>query len=227
MSKKSFKIIKYVVSIMIFIIFIYVINRINIFKEASPTTIKEYLNSFGMFAPIIYIIIFIFVPLTLFPDSILAISGGLAFGLFKGFIYTMIGAIMGASLSFFIARFLGRAFIKKIIGKNIVNIEEQMEKKGFVIILLLRMIPLFPFDVISYSAGLSKIKFRDFIFATVVGTIPGILVYTNLGDKSTEIGSKGFYISIMLLVILFAASIVIKKKVSFNGVEDETKVNNV
>jgi len=79
------------------------------------------------------------------------------------------------------------------------------------VILMFRLIPLFPFKIVSYSAGLSDIRLRDFSMATVIGSLPGIIVYTNLGDKTNEIGSKGFYQAITMIIVLFVVSFIIKK----------------
>ncbi len=217
--KKGTNIIKYILTIVILGAIIFIVNKNNILKGYSASDIKEYVTSFGVLSPIVYIILFTLVPLTLFPDSILAISSGMIFGLFKGFIYTMIGALFGASLSFFITRILGKKFIDRFIKKDISKIGGIIEKRGFFIILVLRLIPLFPFDIISYGAGLSDVKYKDFLAATIIGTIPGIFVYTNVGDKSTDIGSTSFVISILLLVLLFVVSLLLKKKLSFNDRE--------
>nr|WP_279288975.1 VTT domain-containing protein [Anaerosolibacter carboniphilus] len=163
---------------------------------------------------------FTIVPLTLFPDSVLAIAGGMCFGLFWGSIYTMIGALCGGTLSFYISRLIGKNFIKNILKKDLGELSSSIEEKGFFIILLLRLIPLFPYDIISYSAGLSNIRYRDFLLATIFGTIPGIIVFTNVGDKATDVGSTGFYISISLLVILLLASVGLKNKISLRRVEE-------
>lgn len=211
MNKKLLKISKYIFTIIILTIIIYTINNLSIFKGISPSNIQNYINSFGAFSPVIYIILFTFVPLTLFPDSILAIAGGLVFGLVHGFLYTLIGALLGATLSFYIARFLGRDVVKKFFGKKFASLENSLEKNGFFVILLLRLIPLFPFDVISYSAGFSKVKYKDFMLATLIGTMPGILVFVNVGDKSTNIGSSKFLFSIILLVFLICSSLLLKK----------------
>ena len=91
-----------------------------------------------------------------------------------------------------------------------------INSKGFFVVLMLRLIPLFPFDIISYGAGLTSIKYKDFLLATIIGTIPGILVFTNIGAQSVNIGSNGFYMSIMALILLVIASIFLKNKfVSF------------
>lgn len=213
MRKNEKAIIKYGIIILILGIIIFIINRYNIFKDYTPQQIKEYVCSFGALAPIIYIIMFTLVPLTFFPDSVLAIAGGMCFGLLGGSMYTMIGALCGGTLSFYISRLIGKNFIMTVLKKDLGELSNSIEEKGFLIVLMLRLIPLFPFDVISYSAGLSKIKYKDFFSATLLGTIPGIFVFTNIGDKAAEIGSLGFYISISLLVLLFIASGMLKNKI--------------
>lgn len=204
-------IIKYTLSVGfvgVIVFLIYKISRMNIgIKE-----IQSYVEGFGGFAPVVYILIFALVPLTLFPDSIIAISGGLIFGLAKGYIFTTIGALIGGTISFYISRYFGRDVVKKLTKDKLDNIENMINEKGFTIVFLLRLIPLFPFDVISYGAGFTSIKYRDFAIATVLGTIPGILVFTNIGAKSVDIGSSSFYASIAALILLLFTSMVLKKK---------------
>ena len=205
------KALKYILSGIAIITLLFVILKI-LNLDIDSKDIQTYVNSFGKLAPIIYIIIFALVPLTLFPDSIIAIAGGLIFGLVKGYIYTAIGAILGATLSFYISRKLGRNFVKKLTKEKLDNVEEMINSNGFFIIFMLRLIPLFPFDIISYGAGLTSVKYKDFILATFLGTIPGILVFTNIGAQSVNMGSGSFYISIGALVLLFITSMVLKKK---------------
>lgn len=205
------KALKYILSGIAIITLLFVILKI-LNLDIDSKDIQTYVNSFGKLAPIIYIIIFALVPLTLFPDSIIAIAGGLIFGLVKGYIYTAIGAILGATLSFYISRKLGRNFVKKLTKEKLDNVEEMINSNGFFIIFMLRLIPLFPFDIISYGAGLTSVKYKDFILATFLGTIPGILVFTNIGAQSVNMGSGSFYVSIGALVLLFIISMVLKKK---------------
>ncbi|CEI73181.1 MULTISPECIES: TVP38/TMEM64 family protein [Romboutsia] len=193
----------------------YIGNNVDIY------TIKEYVKTFGVLAPLIYIVMFSLVPLTFFPDSVLAISAGLIFGFSKGYIYTTIGALIGASIAFFIARYLGKEIIKRKSSDKLEKIERLIEKNGFYIIFLLRLIPLFPFDVISYGAGITNVKYKDFILATLFGTIPGIAVFTNIGATSLNIKSTSFYISIALLVLLFTVSIFLKNKFLKDKLEEK------
>lgn len=185
--------------------------------------IRNYVQSFGKIGALVYIIMFALVPLTLFPDSILAIAGGLIFGLFKGYIYTTIGALIGATISFYISRYWGRGMVKNLTKEKLDKAENIINNKGFIIIFLVRLIPLFPFDVISYGCGLTSVKYKDFILATLLGTIPGILVFTNLGAEAVNIGSNSFYLSVALLILLFIASTFLKNKFISKGLKNDTK----
>jgi uncharacterized membrane protein YdjX (TVP38/TMEM64 family) len=228
MKKNYVKVIKYIILIAVIALAVYFLNRLEVFKNYSSKDIKQFLDSLGLLAPVVYIVLFTFVPLTFFPDSVLAIAGGMAFGFFKGTLLTITGAICGGSLAFFIARYLGQEVIKKFIKKDISILRKHTQEKGFFVVLILRLIPLVPFDVISYSAGLSEIKYKDFLLATLLGIIPGVAVFSNIGDKSLEAGSFEFYISIALLVVLLVLSVLLKKKISgkFTGGLDKAREEN-
>lgn len=200
--------------------FVTICFKCGMLNNCDSYSIKNYINSFGVLSPIIYIIMFTLVPLTLFPDSILAVAGGMAFGLIYGTLYTIIGAVFGATLSFYIARFLGRDVVNKLVHGKGKWFENGVEKKGFFVVLMLRLIPLVPFDIISYGAGLSKIKFKDFLLGTVIGIVPGVLVFSNLGDKCINTSSVGFIMSVILLILLFTVSFIMKKRVSFTSLQE-------
>lgn len=192
-------------------LFALLVNKFNILKGYGPNEIKDFINSKGVLAPIIYLVLLSLLPLLLFPDSVLVIAGGMAFGLIEGTILTTIGSLIGACIAFFISRKLGQQVVKKIIKRDLVFFENSNKRGGFFLTLMLRLIPLFPFKVVSYSAGLSDMKFKDFALATVVGSLPGILVYTNLGDKTRAYGSRDFGIAIAILIGLIAVSFIMKR----------------
>jgi uncharacterized membrane protein YdjX (TVP38/TMEM64 family) len=193
--------------------------KLGLFHKSSVADIRNYISNFGLWAPVIYIIMFTLVPLTLFPDAVLAVAGGMIFGVWLGALYTIIGAVCGGTLSFFIARHFGRGLVEKLIKHKAQWFDDGVEKKGFLLILILRLVPLVPFDVISYGAGLSKIKFKDFLTATAIGIVPGVLVYSNLGDKSGSASSAQFIIACLILLALFGVSFVLKKKFTFSKLQ--------
>jgi len=97
----------------------------------------------------------------LLPGTPFTIASGLLFGTLYGGLVTVIGATLGATLAFFIARFFGEDFVERILKnkfKKIYEYDEKIEKKGFLVMLFLRLVPLFPFNGLNFSMGLTKIK---------------------------------------------------------------------
>lgn len=219
MDKVNKKHIRIALMIIVIGLGVYLCRSSGMLKNCNPHNIKNYISSFGILAPIIYIVMFTLVPLTFFPDAVLAVAGGMIFGLGLGTLYTIIGAVCGGTLSFFISRTFGRGLVEKLIKGKGEWFEDGIEKRGFLFIFILRLIPLVPFDVISYGAGLSKIKYKDFAFATSIGIIPGVLVYTNLGDKSGNLFSAQFLGAVLILVLLIIFSYFIKRKMSIRGLQ--------
>lgn len=226
MHKISKKHISIVLMAVVIILAMYLCKSTGVMENCTPQSMKNYISSFGMLAPIIYIVMFTIVPLTLFPDAVLAIAGGMIFGVGIGTLYTMIGAVCGGTLSFFISRIFGRGLVEKLIKGKAEWFEDGIEKRGFLFILMLRLVPLVPFDLISYGAGLSKIRYKDFALATSIGIIPGVWVYANLGDKSGNVFSVQFLGAILILVLLMIFSYFMKKKISIKGLQNKVTENS-
>ncbi|MEG0775672.1 TVP38/TMEM64 family protein [Clostridium sp.] len=226
-NKKLLNLIKWSGLLILIVVTLCFTSNIDFLHECTPENVKNFVNSYGILAPVVYIILFTLSAVTLFPDSVLAIAGGMCFGLSGGFIFTLLGALGGATFAYFLAKTLDQNFIKKVVKKDMSKLENAMKKGGFYIIFILRLIPLVPFDVISYCAGFAGIKYKDFALGTLVGTIPGIFVYINLGDKATEIGSSSFYLSIALLLALIVGSLFLKKKISFDNIENHNSKDTI
>lgn len=177
--------------------------------------IKDYIASFGIWGPVIYMILFSVIP----SGSVIAIAGGMVFGLYYGSVYTLIGAVIGASVAFYVSRHLGREAVEKRLHGKMKRFDEHIQRGGFLMILILRLIPIIPFNVVSYGAGLTKIKFMDYFWSTLIGIIPGVLIFTNLGDKALDVKSPEFLIASGLLVAMIAASILLKRKYSFDELQ--------
>jgi uncharacterized membrane protein YdjX (TVP38/TMEM64 family) len=205
--------------------FAYYCHYTGVFQNCTAEGIKEYISSYGAFGPIVYMIMFSVIP----SGSIIAIAGGMAFGMYLGTLYTTIGAVLGATTAYYISRFLGRDAVEKLLKGKLQSFEDGVEKRGFQLILLLRLIPIIPFNVISYGAGLTKIKYTDYLLATMIGIIPGVIVFTNLGDKALDLGSPQFSLAIGMLLALTLGSWFLKKKVSVSGIrsQQETTINDI
>ncbi|KJE28157.1 hypothetical protein LG52_2455 [Geobacillus kaustophilus] len=201
---------KVIVSIVI-IIFIIWFNQhyINI----KPQAIREWILSFGTFAPIIFIGIYTVRPFLFFPASILSLAAGLAFGSWWGTIYTVIGATMGASLSFFVAKKLGERMIRKSWKGKTTKLRTQLQKNGFSYVLLLRLVPIFPFDFVSYLAGIANVKFVHFLMATWIGIIPGTFAYNFLGSSVVSENQIIIGLAVFVFVIVSLIPIMTNTKI--------------
>lgn len=179
--------------------------------------VQKWIQSAGVWAPVIYILCFTLLPVFFFPVPVLALAGGLCFGLFTGSLYTFIGAFFNSSFMFFMARYIGGDAIEKLIREKMSSeIKEKFDKNNhrniMVLIFTLRLIPLVPYNVINYCAGLTKVPYKRYTIATMLGIIPGTLVFLNLGEKTIDVMSPEFTIAILALILLIVISVIISKK---------------
>ncbi|MDP5275793.1 TVP38/TMEM64 family protein [Chengkuizengella axinellae] len=178
-------------------------------RRFTPENIRDFILSFGVWAPILYIFLYTVRPLIFFPAIVLTLSGGYTFGPWWGTLYDLIGATMGACLAFIIARTLGRETIERWLGDKIKKMDDISEEKGFKTILFIRLVPLIPFDVINYGAGLSKVKLKDYALATLIGILPGAFAYNYLGASFHNFSTE-FYFAIALVLILMLVPTIYK-----------------
>ncbi|MFC5701724.1 TVP38/TMEM64 family protein [Cohnella faecalis] len=184
------------------------------YLRLSPERIREWVVSFGWIAPVIYIVMYIVRPFVLFPASVLSLAGGLSFGTWKGMAFTLIGAVTGAVLSFLVARgVVGSGFFKGKDDPRMMKLERAMERRGFMMVLLLRIAPFVPFDLVSYAAGAARVRLRAFLPATIIGTLPGTFAYNYLGASLTKGSWKEFAIAGIVFAAALAIPFLLRKKV--------------
>lgn len=151
--------------------------------DLDPSRIREWLDQLGWRAPLVFIILMIAaVVVSPIPSVPLDIAAGLAFGLVWGTIYTLIGAEIGAMVAFLIARQVGRPRMARWVPRGaMMTIDRVAEHRGFFTIFIMRLLPLFSFDWVSYGAGLSAIRFQVFMAATLLGMIPPVIAIVAVG----------------------------------------------
>ena len=230
MKSKSKSFIKFIILVVLILALIYFFNFTEFgssFKTVEGRTLANekiisFVEGFGAFSPIIYILMYALLTIVLFPGVILTFVGAILFGTLWGTIYTVIGATIGASGCFLAAKILGRDFVEKILKGGFKKFDKKCGEEGFRGILILRLIPLVPFNVLNFGPGLTKIKFKDYFWATFLGIIPGTFVYTYLfatfGEKVltgsltlNEVLTFEFITPIVLFVLLIIISLFIKK----------------
>lgn len=148
--------------------------------------LRDYILSFGVWAPVVSALLMTFQALVApLPAFVLTFANGLAFGGFWGGLLSLSSAAVAAAISFWLARALGRGPVEALMGKvGLESADRWFERWGAYAVLVARLIPILSFDVISFAAGLTRIRFLRFFAATVVGAAPATFVYSYLGERA-------------------------------------------
>lgn len=192
------------------------------FSGASAEGVRDALLRFGDLAPAVYILLFAVLPAFFFPVAVLALAGGLLFGLLRGSVYTFIGAAINCALMFFLSRRIGRERIRALVQRKLppawqARLNGAGGRKGFLLLIILRLIPAVPYNLINYAFGLTEMSFAAYMLGSAIGIIPGTLVFINIGDKALDVTSPSFWAAIGLLLLLLAATAFMGKKLFPNN----------
>ncbi|UCE79222.1 MAG: TVP38/TMEM64 family protein [Nitrospiraceae bacterium] len=169
----------------------------------NPEQIQNWLALQGSLAPVIFILIMaIAVVVSPIPSLPLDIAAGAFFGPLLGTVYSVVGALGGAVVSFTISRFVGREFVERFLGGHINFCIECSDKLLTKIVFFSRLLPIVSFDFISYGAGLTKMSLKKFSLATALGMIPLTFIYNYFGS-ALVIGRGLTILAGLIMVILF------------------------
>jgi uncharacterized membrane protein YdjX (TVP38/TMEM64 family) len=152
----------------------------------------EWVASLGSIGAIAFIGIYIVATVAFLPGSILTLGAGVVFGVWWGAFYVFIGATLGATAAFLVGRYLARNWVaKKIAGNDKFNaIDRAVGKEGLKIVLLTRLSPIFPFNLLNYAFGLTGVSIQDYIIGSL-GMIPGTLMYVYIGSLAGNLALIG------------------------------------
>lgn len=178
-------------------------NAVVYLKNADVEGFKEYLLSFGILAAFISGALMVFQSVVApLPAFVITFANGLLFGWFYGAILSWSSAMLGAVLCFFIAKFLGRPVVERIISKRMLDWWDRFfDQYGKHSVFLARIIPIISFDFVSYGAGVTSIKFWHFFWATGLGQLPATLLYSYLGQSATGAVAILFYLFIIVIAL--------------------------
>lgn len=148
----------------------------------------DWVDGLGAWGPAIFIAGYAGATVAFVPGSVLTLAAGATFGLVRGVTYVMVGATVGASLAFLVARYITRDAIEQRLEDNprFAAIDRAVEHEGLKIVFLLRLSPVFPFNLLNYALGLTKVRFTDY-FIACLGMIPGTLLYIYYGKLASDV----------------------------------------
>lgn len=148
----------------------------------DPEQIQSWLQWAGIWAPIIYILLYILATILVLPSTALNLSGGAIFGPWLGMIWTSVAAILAAIIAFAFTRTIGHAMIAKKMEGHWQALDAEICTGGLFYIFAIRLLPIIPYGLVNFAAGLTSIRFRDYLWGTVLGTVPGVLPFVLMGS---------------------------------------------
>ncbi|MBI5587925.1 MAG: TVP38/TMEM64 family protein [Deltaproteobacteria bacterium] len=169
--------------------------------------LRLWIGGFGVWGPIVYMLIYTVAPVFMMPGLPLTVVGGILFGPLWGTIYVIIGATAGASIAFLVARYLGRGWVEGFIkGERLKDLDEKVKTQGWKIVAFTRLIPLFPFNFLNYAFGLTSVRFIHYVIATFIFMIPGAAAYVIFSSSILNVFkgkvSREFLIGIVLVILV-------------------------
>ncbi len=172
-------------------------------KSLNADVIKHYIESFGPWAILVYVGLYTLNTLTLIPPiAFMSLSAGALFGPIWGTVALTLGSFCGTTTTFIISRFFGGKLVDKFVKGKAADFNEKLSKKGFVVLLPMRLIGFPPYEFVNYACGLSKIPYKDYISATMLGMSPAIIIQVLLADRLANFSWKDpvLYLVIALFI---------------------------
>ncbi|MDD4600251.1 TVP38/TMEM64 family inner membrane protein YdjZ [bioreactor metagenome] len=179
----------------------FVISSASYLQNHDFENLREFILSYGLWAPLTSIAIMTLQSLVpLVPGLIITMTNAWIFGWQYGAFYSWVGAFLGAMIDFGIARWYGRPIAEKLVNPKYLSITDSFFiKHGIMTVFITRLTPIIPFKVISYGAGLTALAISQFAFATGIGQIPAIILYSFFGQTLTK--SLHMIVAVTLLLV--------------------------
>lgn len=164
--------------------------------------LRETVTAAGPLAPVLFVFLYALATLAPLPKNVLSAVAGLLFGIVAGTVVVLIAALLGAVVAFALGRLLGRAAVERLLGPRVARADALLRRRGLLAILSARLIPVVPFTLINYVAGLSAVGVRDYVVGTALGIVPGTVVFVALGAYGTAPASWPFVLAVAALLVL-------------------------
>jgi uncharacterized membrane protein YdjX (TVP38/TMEM64 family)/rhodanese-related sulfurtransferase len=155
-------------------------------EQLDPRALDAWLSGLGVWAPAIYVVIYVAGTVIFLPGSLFALVGGALFGPLWGTVLNMIGATTGGGLAFLVARYIAHDWVARRAGGGLKRLIAGVETEGWRFVAFVRLVPLFPFNLTNYALGLTGIALVPYLVTSFICMIPGAIAYTWLGHAGRE-----------------------------------------
>ena len=174
--------------------------------QFDANKLQLWVDQAGLAGPIIFMLVYAIGTVLFLPGSVLTLTGGALFGPVLGTFYNLTGATIGATLAFIIARYLASDAVEQKSAGKLKQLKHGVENEGWRFIAFVRLVPLFPFNLLNYALGLTRIKLSHYIITSYICMLPGGFAYTYLGyaGKEAVTGSEGLIQKGLIALALLA-----------------------
>lgn len=168
--------------------------------------IERWVEAAGIAGPIVFMLIYAIATVLFLPGSVLTLAGGALFGPILGTFLNLTGATLGATIAFLVSRHLASDWVEQKTGGRLKQLKEGVEGEGWRFVMFVRLVPLFPFNLLNYALGLTRIKLSHYVIASYLFMLPGGFAYTYLGYAGREAvaGGEGLIQKALLALSLLA-----------------------
>ena len=178
--------------------------------------LRQVIAAYGIWGPVVYVFIWVAAPPLFLPGLPIGLAGGIIFGPFWGVIYTIFGSTAGATLAFLVARYLARDWVAaKLAGTRLATLDDKVGQQGWKVVALTRLVPLFPYNLLNYAFGLSKISLTAYVLTTFFFMLPmtvAIIYFSaNILDLLRGNITWGVVIGIILIALVGLIPVFYKK----------------
>ncbi len=178
--------------------------------------LRQLVASVGIWGPIVYLIIWTLAPALLLPGLPITLAGGVLFGPLWGVVYATMGSTAGASLAFLVARYLAREWVAhKLSGTKLRALDDKVAKHGWKIVAFTRLVPVFPYFLVNYAFGLTRISLAAFAVATFFAMIPWTIAFVYFASHMLDLFrgnlSPGLVIGVILVALMSLIPVIYKR----------------
>ena len=184
-----------------------IVLALSLREGLDAAALEHWVERAGLAGPLVFIALYTLATLLFLPGSLLTLAGGALFGPLWGTLINLTGATLGAALAFLVARYLAADWVQGRAGGLLKHLIQGVEAEGWRFVAFTRLVPLFPFNLLNYALGLTRIPFVHYLLATALCMLPGALAYTWLGYAGREAvaGGEGLIQKGLIALALLAA----------------------
>jgi uncharacterized membrane protein YdjX (TVP38/TMEM64 family) len=176
-------------------------------RDAGIDGLRLTVAALGLAGPVVYVLVYAVLATVFLPAAPFSVGAGVLFGPLVGSVVAFLGAVAGSIGAFWLGRALGQNAVEQIGGRHVAALDRYLATRGFVAVLGVRLAPLFPYNLINLCAGVSGIGLWPYLVATLIGILPGSVVYATIGGTIDEPGSATFVVVVTIAVVVLGVGI--------------------